>query len=156
MYYTKPPTKSRRVLKVYLRFQSTFCTVALFCCTSLNMDSEKPLREFLISHFPLQNKTTNQETKNPPSVLHLKHRSSLFFLITFILNLIKSFRIAVHLGFFLSVQSPASPPLRGTLPYFSTAPGGACRSWPPSWCICAGQALHLLITQWHKWKHKGE
>lgn len=64
------------------------------------MDSEKTTREFLINHFPLQNKTTNQETKNPPSVLHLKHKSSLFFLITSILNLIKSFKIAVHLGFF--------------------------------------------------------
>lgn len=60
----------------------------------------KTTGEFLISRFPLQNKTTNQETKNPPSVLHLKHRSSLFFLTTFTLNLIKSFKIAVHLGFF--------------------------------------------------------
>lgn len=46
MYYTQPPTKPWRVLKVYLRFESTVCTVALFCCTSLNMDSEKPLESF--------------------------------------------------------------------------------------------------------------
>lgn len=117
----------------------------------VNMDSEKTTREFLISHFPLQNKTTNQETKNPPSVLHLKHKSSLFFLITSILNLIKSFKIAVHLGFFSENAVTCLTTSQGTLPCFSAAPGGTCRSWPPSWSTSASQALHLLRVKTQEW-----